>query len=105
MTQPAGRNVRLTASRRFMCDVVHFARQVPSVPMQRRMRLASVMAARAAALPRPGWCALFLKAYSFVAAARHELRRAYLPRPWPHLYEHPVSIGSIAVERELDDEE
>src|SRR5436309_223391 len=73
MTQPAGRNVPLSVSRRFIGDVVHFARQMPTVPLQRRMRLAPVAAARAAALPKPGWCAIFLKAYSFGAAALHLL--------------------------------
>ncbi len=28
-----------------------------------------------------------------------ELRRSYLELPWAHLYEHPISIASIAVEK------
>jgi len=48
---------------------------------------------------------LFTKAYALVAAARPELRRAYVKFPWPHLYEHPVSIASIAIERSLGDED
>jgi hypothetical protein len=32
------------------------------------------------------------------------LRQAYLRFPWPHLYEHPESIASVAVERRLGDE-
>jgi hypothetical protein len=39
-----------------------------------------------------------------VSAARPQLRRAYLSFPWPHLYEHPVSVASVAVERRLGDE-
>jgi hypothetical protein len=68
------------------------------------MTLAAVAAARRRANPRPSWCALFTKAYAFVCARWPELRRAYLSFPTPHLYEHPVSVASIAVERRLGDE-
>ena len=105
MSQPAGRNIALSLPRRFICDLVHFARQVPSVPVQRRMNLAPVVAARQLAEPRPSWCTIFTKAYGYVAAAIPELRRAYLSFPFPHLYEHPINVASIAVERRLGDEE
>jgi hypothetical protein len=35
-----------------------------------------------------------------VAARRPELRRTYLPLPWPHLWEAEESLASVAVERE-----
>jgi hypothetical protein len=84
---------------------MHHAAQVPVAAVRRRMHLAPVVAARQAACPRPGWLAIFLKAYSFVAASRPELRRVYMGLPWPHLYEHPLSIASVAVERQVDDED
>jgi hypothetical protein len=34
-----------------------------------------------------------------------ELRRAYLPWPRPHLYEHPLSIASVAIERRYQGED
>jgi len=105
MPQPTGRTLSLSRSRRFICDLLHFAQKVPSVPVQRRMNLAPLVEVRAAASPRPSWCAIFTKAYAAVAAARPELRRAYLCFPWPHLYEHPESIASIAVGRQLGDED
>jgi hypothetical protein len=105
MPKLSGRNVALSLPRRFIIDLVHFARKVPSVPVQRRMNLAAVVAARQAAAPRPSWAAIFTKAYAFVCAARPELRRAYLPYPWPHLYEHPIPIVSVAVERQFEEEE
>jgi hypothetical protein len=95
----------LSLPRRFICDLLHHARQVPSVPMQRRMHLAEVVAARQAASPRPGWCAIFTKAYAIVAAGRPELRRAYIPFPWPHLYEHPDSVATVGIERHHNDED
>jgi hypothetical protein len=69
------------------------------------MRLGTVAEARQAAQPRPGWCAVFVKAYAIVAAQRSELRRAYFAYPWPHLYEHPISVASVAVERPLGKED
>jgi hypothetical protein len=79
--------------------MLYFARQIPSVPVQRRMNLARVAAARAAANPRPSWCAVFTKAYALVAAARPELRRDYLSFPWPHLFEHRETVATVSVER------
>jgi hypothetical protein len=105
MSQPAGRNLPLSLPRRLICDLVHFARRVPTVPVERRMHLAAVAAVRREARPRPSWCALFTKAYAQVAAARPELRRAYLSFPTAHLYEHPINVASVAVERRLGDED
>jgi hypothetical protein len=105
MSEPFGRNLPLSLPRRFVCDLMHLARQVPTVPVQRRMNLAAVAAARRLAVPKPSWGAIFTKAYGFVAAERPEFRRAYIPFPRPRLYEHPNNIASIAIERRLDDED
>lgn len=105
MRHPAGRNLPLSLPRRFICDLLHFAHQVPTVPVQRRMNLAAVVAARTVAAPRPSWCSIFTKAYGFVAANRPELRRSYLSFPTPHLYEHPINVASVAVERRFGDED
>jgi hypothetical protein len=99
MGEKVGRSLPLSLPRRFVGDILHFAQKVPTVPVQRRMNIASLVAARQQVFPRPSWCALFTKAYAMVAAARPELRRAYLTIPRPHLYEHPTSIASIAIER------
>jgi hypothetical protein len=106
MNQVRGFNIPLSLPRRFICDMLHFAHYVPSVPVQRRMQLADVVAARtAAAEPRPSWCGIFTKAYAIVTDANPVLRRAYLSFPWPHLYQHPTNIATIAVERQYGDEE
>ncbi|HKI33180.1 MAG TPA: hypothetical protein VKA46_15115 [Gemmataceae bacterium] len=105
MSQPTGRNLRLSLPRRFICDLLHFAHRVPTVPVQRRLQLAPVVEARQAAAPRPSWAAIFTKAYAFVCAARPELRRCYLSFPQPHLYEHPTSVASVAIERRIGDED
>jgi hypothetical protein len=104
MSQPAGFNLPLSLPRRLIGDLLHFAQQVPSIPVHRPMNLAAVVAARNAAAPRPSWCGIFTKAYSFVCAAWPELRRAYLSFPRPHLYQHPINMATIAVERRFGDE-
>jgi hypothetical protein len=105
MSEPFGRTLSLSLPRRFVCDLMHLSRQVPSVPVQRHMNLAAIAAARRLVVPKPSWCAIFTKAYGYVAAARPEFRRAYIPFPRPHLYEHPNNIASIAVERRFGDED
>ena len=105
MAEPYGRRLSISPARRCIGDYLHFAQKVPTVPVQRRMNLAPLMLARQEATPRPGWCAIFTKAYAMVAKNRPELRRAYMGFPWAHLYEHPISVASIAVERRLQDED
>lgn len=94
-----GRWINLSPQRRFVCDLLHFSRAIPSVPTERRMRLADLIEARGRWPDRISWCAIFIKAYGIVAAARPELRRAYLPLIWPHLYEHPINVASFSLER------
>jgi hypothetical protein len=95
-----GRAIPLSAPRRFLSDLMSLASRVPTVPVQRRMQLAEVAAARGAAADRPGWPAVFIKAYARVAAQMPELRRAYICLPWHHLYEYQTSAATVAVERE-----
>lgn len=100
MDEPRGRSLPLSLPRRLVGDLLHFARKVPSVPVQRRINVAALRDARARAADRPGWCAIFLKGYALVAARMPELRRAYLGWPWPRLYEHPANVASVAVARD-----
>ncbi|MCI0638062.1 MAG: 2-oxo acid dehydrogenase subunit E2 [Gemmataceae bacterium] len=95
-----GKPIPLSPMRRFTCDLLRAARAVPTVPVQRRMHLAKLAAARAAHPQRIPWVAIFTKALAKVAAEMPQLRRAYVKFPWPHLYEFPESVASIAIERE-----
>jgi hypothetical protein len=105
MPEPYGRKLALSLPRRLICDMMHFARQVPSIPVQRRMNVSDLAAAREAAPGRPSWCAIFTKAYATIAAEKPEFRRAYIPWPCPHFYEHPNNIASIAISRRYEDED
>jgi hypothetical protein len=99
-----GRWISLSRPRRFLGDLLHLAAQIPSIPVQRRMALAEVVAARQAVPNRPCWPAVFLKSYARVSDNFPPLRRAYLALPWPHLREYPTTVASLAVERVYDDE-
>ncbi len=99
-----GTRLPLSLTRRFVCDLLHEAMKVPSVPMQRRMQLEELVAARSTWIQRISWCAIFMKAYAIVAANRPDLRRAYLPFPWPSIYQHGASIASVGIERDYEGE-
>jgi hypothetical protein len=96
---PKGRKLALSLPRRWVCDLVHFARKVPTVPVERRIDVRAVVAMRSNLAHRPSWAAIFTRAYALVAREVPELRRAYLSFPRPHLYEFPYSIASVAIER------
>ena len=44
------------------------------ITIDRRMKLAALVAARRACLPRPSWSAIFIKAFAIIAARTPELR-------------------------------
>lgn len=95
-----GKAIALSPMRRFITDLLHFASAVPTVPVERRVSVGELAAARAAVGEDISWTAIFLHAYSRVAANMPELRRAYVKLPWPHLYEYPTSVVTVALERE-----
>jgi hypothetical protein len=100
----SGRTIRLSLPRRFVGDLVHFAHQVPTVPVQRLFNVAELDRLRSALQPRPSWVALFTKAYAQVAVQVPDLRRCYLSFPWARLYEHDENIASVGIERMYEGE-
>lgn len=99
-----GRRIPLSRARRLVIDFLHFASGVPTVPVQRRIKLQPVIDARAALADRPAWTAIMVKAFALVSAEVPELRRAYCKCPWPHLYEVPTPVASVVVERDYEGE-
>jgi hypothetical protein len=85
-------------------DLLYFAKRIPTVPVQRRMSLAPVVAVRAECRQRVRWTAIFTKAYAMVAQEIPELRRAYVKIPWHRLYEYPISRAVILIERDYNGE-
>ncbi len=99
-----GRALKLSAPRRLVCDLMRFSIGVPRVTVQRQMDLGPLLKARTSLQTRPSWTAIFLKGYALLSREIPELRRAYVKFPRPHLFEYPVSVASIAHEREYDGE-
>ncbi len=99
-----GRMIPLSVPRRMVIDLLYFARRIPTVPVQRRMSLGPLVAARAACKERPRWTAIFTKAYALMAREFPEFRRAYVKLPWHHLYEYPHSNATVIIEREYKGE-
>ena len=104
MTNPRkGRCLSLSPARKMVLEVLHHGRKAPTLPLSKVMEVGSLAAARKAGA-FVSWTALFMKGYSLVAAQHPELRRAYLPFPWPHLYEHPISECALLIERDYEGE-
>ncbi|MGF1578717.1 MAG: 2-oxo acid dehydrogenase subunit E2 [Gemmataceae bacterium] len=100
-----GSRLALTPMRRTMVDLMHFAKQVPTVICHYRMNLRPLIDARTHCPERLSWSSLFAKAFSLVALKHPELRQTYLPYPRPCLYEHPHSIAAITIERRIGNED
>jgi hypothetical protein len=96
-------NQPLSLPRRWMGDLVQLAQATPSATLRRTMQLVPLAAVRQIASPRPGWCAMMVKAYAMLAARRPVLRQIYVPLPWPHLYEHSCNVATVAVARTDED--
>lgn len=101
---PTSRWLPLSPYRKLVIEMLHHARKVPSIPVARTMRLRDLVRVRVSLPSRPSWTAIFIRGYGLVAREFPELRRAYIPWPVPHLYEHPFSIAAVVVERQLGEE-
>lgn len=104
MNGERGRNVPLSLPRKWMADVMHLASGVPTVAVERTLRVRAVADARKRTQLAIGWGTLVVKAMATVSMRIPEMRWAYMPYPWPHFYEAPYSVALIVVERELHGE-
>ncbi len=100
----AGRFIRLTLPRQYIIDLLHFSQKIPSIPVQRKMNVGQTLAARKRLPNAPSWVVIVAKAYAIVCGEFPSLRRSYLALPWAHFYQHPNSLASIAIEKEVDGE-
>lgn len=105
MSRQAGRNLALSPFRKLVIELSYHCQKVPGATVERHMNLSALMAARQTCVPKASWTGIFLKAMSLVAAEMPDLRRAYMPFPWPHLYEHPINIANFTIERSYQGED
>jgi pyruvate/2-oxoglutarate dehydrogenase complex dihydrolipoamide acyltransferase (E2) component len=94
----------LTPARRLVDELMHHARQAPTLPLSRTFLIPDLVDARAAMRQPPSWMAVFMKAYGLAARSFPELRRAYIPYPYARLYEHPHTNCAVLVERQWQGE-
>jgi hypothetical protein len=85
--------------------MLHFAKSVPIVAGERTVRVRRLMEARRSTPHAPSLYAACLKAMGIVSMRLPELRRAYLPYPWPRLYEHPHSVATTIINRKFGEED
>lgn len=102
MSSIKGRYFPLSLPRRWIGDLLYFAKQVPSVPVERVMDLSAVQKARQQS--GVSWPAIFVRAFAIAGKKHPELRQALLRYPWTRCYEHPFSVGSVALERKYEGE-
>ncbi len=101
MAEPRGRSLPLSLPRRWIGDMLHFADKVPVVAAERTFRVRALAEARRSVPRPPPWHALVIKALGLASVRMPELRRAYLPYPWPRLYEAPYSVASVVFDRDF----
>lgn len=105
-TSPLDQPKRLAIprSRRLVIDLLRLSTQVPTTAHDRIIDLSIVAATRERAAQRISWSLLFIKAFASVAAKYPPLRQIYMRWPWPHLYQHPHSVGIVVTHREIEGE-
>jgi len=84
--------------RALMCDMLRFQRHMPIVSQSKQLSLTRVWQARCKSRPVK-WSLIFLKAFSIVAKEFPNLRRTTMSFPWLYFYQHPCSIGNLAITR------
>ena len=100
-----GTTRKISLPRRLIVDLMHASMSVPFVSMLRTLDISDLAEARAATAQRPGWAAIFAKAFCLVARDEPVLRTLYAGWLRPHFYELPRSVGMIAIARVEDGED
>ena len=93
---------KITLPRRLVADLMHASNRVPFVSLARPLNIRGLSEARAQAAVRPGWAAIFVKAFALVAKEQPVLRTLYVKWPLPAFYELPRSVAMVAIARVED---
>lgn len=93
---------KITLPRRLVADLMHASIGVPFVSLARPLNIRGLSEARAQAAARPGWAAIFVKAFALVAKEQPVLRTLYVKWPAPAFYELPRSVAMVAIARVED---
>jgi hypothetical protein len=93
---------KITLPRRLVADLMHASLRVPFVSLARPLHIRALQEARGQAAERPGWAAIFVKAFALVAKEEPVLRTLYVKWPMPAFYELPRSVAMVAIARVED---
>jgi hypothetical protein len=104
MSLPQGHTLSLSRGRRMVSDILHLARGIPLVKVERQISIPEVAEARDLAAPKPGWYPVLLKSFALACMRLPELRRSVLTVPYTRLYQHACTVASVTIEREIDGE-
>jgi hypothetical protein len=100
-----GTTRKISLPRQFIIDLMHASMRVPFISLSRTLDVGPLIEARALAARRPGWAAIFVKAFALVAKDEPVLRTLYVKLPWPHFFELPRSVAMVAIARVEDGED
>lgn len=92
-------------SRALVSDVLHFHQSIPTCAQDRLMPLRDLDEVRSGLPVRISWPVLLLKGFATVTARHPRLRQTWRTWPWPHIYQHRNSCGTIAVSRRFRDDD
>ena len=93
---------KITLPRRLVADLMHASMRVPFVSLTRPLNVRGLLEARGQTAQRPGWAAIFVKAFALVAKEEPVLRTLYVKWPMPAFYELPRSVAMVAIARVED---
>ena len=106
MREPTGHYLSLPGPRKFIGDLVHFARRIPSAPVARSIDHFGPFRGAGSA---SGAAFVVMRFYEGLRTGGSRstlpLRRSLLEFPWPRLYEHPWMNCAMAIERVYQGEE
>lgn len=92
-------------TRTLISDIVHHAKKVPLCTIEKDINIKAVLNAKVISEKRIGWTSVFIKAMGLASIEFNELRQFWIPLPYAHLYQHPVTIASVAINRIIDNKE
>jgi len=105
MKKHHGKSIPIHWTRTFISDLVYYSSKIPLCTIEKNILLPELENLRQGREVRIGWASIFTKAMGIASIQFPELRRAWIPFPYAHIYEHPIPIGSIAVQRNIEGHE
>ena len=92
-------------TRTLISDIVYYANKIPLCTIEKKINIEAVQIAKSISQKRIGWTSIFTKAMGLASIEFDELRQSWMSFPYAHLYQHPIPIASVAINRIIDNKE